>query len=498
MGRCLLIAVLLVAWPLGLAGHDGNNDPAVIHACLNPGNLSVRIIPASASCRPNEIGIHWNIIGPAGPKGDPGPQGPQGVPGPQGAQGLPGAQGVAGPKGDPGPQGIAGVQGLPGGKGDKGDAGAAGPKGDTGAAGPQGPQGIQGLRGETGATGAAGPKGDQGPIGPAGPIGPEGPQGPAGNTGAQGSVGPQGPPGASCTPIELLQFRSDAVEYPAGRATFSVAKRGASGAPATFQVLTSTGIGVEFETQYNPATRQWSQSRRTFPEVQMLLSAGDAASFAILDDWAAATGGTVTFDVAVEVAAATPHYQKLEMPATIDAKTGQLVSPALVALGPPTRMQTAPGTTVFARALSFVPVSVVLSDFSPAGTPSLLIGQTDLSVDGQAAVSGISTLLFQPGAVRVVPSGTDLGLVRVRLANNPVIAAQVTALLAQSSGVSFRIERDIAYSTAVDEYHYQNVLVRSVNVMVGLFENAQMGPAYLPAVEITFQPTTPPTLRFGS
>ena len=73
------------------------------------------------------------VVGPAGPKGEPGVQGPKGDPGLQGLQGVQGLQG------DPGLQGLQGVQG------------------------PQGDQGVQGLQGNPG---GQGPQGGPGPEGP--------------------------------------------------------------------------------------------------------------------------------------------------------------------------------------------------------------------------------------------------------------------------------------------------------------------------------------------
>src|SRR3954447_14918169 len=121
--------VLLAALPLvlvtgtALAAHPDGRKPssAVIYSCVKKKTGLVRIVAASASCRPGEASVAWNA---------------------QGARGAAGAAGAAGPQGPAGP------------------AGAAGGKGDTGAAGSAGP---------AGAVGPAGPAGPAGPVGPAGP-----------------------------------------------------------------------------------------------------------------------------------------------------------------------------------------------------------------------------------------------------------------------------------------------------------------------------------------
>ena len=104
----------------------------VICGCYKKQNGQLRIVNSPNDCRPSEVAISWNLIGPEGPQG---PQGEQGPVGPQG------------PKGDPGPQGPAGADG------EQGPAGPQGLKGDKGDTGPQGPEGPQGIQGEQGPPG---------------------------------------------------------------------------------------------------------------------------------------------------------------------------------------------------------------------------------------------------------------------------------------------------------------------------------------------------------
>src|SRR5262249_19770685 len=120
---------------VSVSAHAGNNDPNVIHACVNNVSMLIRDVGVVGACLTPERAEHWAIIGPSGPQGPAGPAG---------------AQGPAGPIGPQGP---------------------AGPKGDRGSQGPSGPQGP------------AGPAGAQGPAGPTGPSGPSGPAGPSGMTG---------------------------------------------------------------------------------------------------------------------------------------------------------------------------------------------------------------------------------------------------------------------------------------------------------------------------
>src|SRR3954469_23063735 len=111
--------VLLAALPLvlvtgaALAAHPDGRKPssAVIYSCVKKKTGLVRIVAASASCRPGESSVAWNG---------------------QGARGADGAAGAAGPQGPAGPAGVAGAKGA------TGSAGAAGPGGAVGPAGPAG------------------------------------------------------------------------------------------------------------------------------------------------------------------------------------------------------------------------------------------------------------------------------------------------------------------------------------------------------------------------
>jgi hypothetical protein len=67
----LFVLSLLLTASVGLAA-----DPAVIEACVNPGNGNLRIVDASVACHSNETRVQWNVAGPAGP---PGPAGADGV-----------------------------------------------------------------------------------------------------------------------------------------------------------------------------------------------------------------------------------------------------------------------------------------------------------------------------------------------------------------------------------------------------------------------------------
>jgi hypothetical protein len=64
--------------------HAGNDDPNVIHACINNGSKIVRIVGVSEACLPGETPAHWGI------------QGPQGLPGINGTNGTNGTNGADG------------------------------------------------------------------------------------------------------------------------------------------------------------------------------------------------------------------------------------------------------------------------------------------------------------------------------------------------------------------------------------------------------------------
>jgi hypothetical protein len=65
----------------------------VINGCYQKNNGQLRIVKTADECRPSELFIQWNEVGPAGPKGPPGPQGAQGPAGPTGRQGPAGPSG---------------------------------------------------------------------------------------------------------------------------------------------------------------------------------------------------------------------------------------------------------------------------------------------------------------------------------------------------------------------------------------------------------------------
>jgi Protein of unknown function (DUF1566)/Collagen triple helix repeat (20 copies) len=184
-------ALLFMAIPAIVGAHEGNDDPNVIHACVNNSSKIARIVGVTGSCLGPQSGwpetaVHWDITGPSGP------QGPRGAIGLTGATGPQGPIGPQGTKGDAGVAGPQGAQGPAGPKGDTGAAGAIGPQGTTGAhgaAGDAGPQGPAGAKGDTGAAGAIGPQGATGAQGVAGDTGPQGPAGAAGAAGSPGTPG---------------------------------------------------------------------------------------------------------------------------------------------------------------------------------------------------------------------------------------------------------------------------------------------------------------------
>lgn len=90
----------------GVAWSAIPDSGGVIHGCYQKQQGMLRVIDdAAGTCRPAEVAISWNTVGP---QGTPGPQGEQGPPGPQGPQGEQGSQGEQGPQGPEGPQGPQG------------------------------------------------------------------------------------------------------------------------------------------------------------------------------------------------------------------------------------------------------------------------------------------------------------------------------------------------------------------------------------------------------
>src|SRR5262245_2130232 len=82
-----MLFVILAAFPPDVGAHAGNNDPLVIHACINNSDKSVRIVGVGGNCITSpaskaETASHWAITGPAGIQGPPGLQGPPGPTGP--------------------------------------------------------------------------------------------------------------------------------------------------------------------------------------------------------------------------------------------------------------------------------------------------------------------------------------------------------------------------------------------------------------------------------
>ena len=73
--------------------------PAVLEACVNPGNGNLRLVGPGTACHRNETRVNWNIEGPVGPVGPAGPTGPAGPQGPAGEDGVDGVNGVDGADG---------------------------------------------------------------------------------------------------------------------------------------------------------------------------------------------------------------------------------------------------------------------------------------------------------------------------------------------------------------------------------------------------------------
>jgi len=71
-------------------------DQNVLTGCYQKNNGQLRIVTSASQCRPSEVAISWNKLGPQGPAGPVGPAGPAGPAGPIGPEGPQGPAGSAG------------------------------------------------------------------------------------------------------------------------------------------------------------------------------------------------------------------------------------------------------------------------------------------------------------------------------------------------------------------------------------------------------------------
>jgi len=65
-------------------------DQNVLTGCYQKINGQLRIVTSASQCRPSEVAISWNKLGPQGPAGPAGPAGPIGPAGPEGPAGSAG------------------------------------------------------------------------------------------------------------------------------------------------------------------------------------------------------------------------------------------------------------------------------------------------------------------------------------------------------------------------------------------------------------------------
>jgi len=70
---------------MALTTWASTSSPAVLEACVNPGNGMMRLVESSTPCHANETRVSWNSEGPVGPAGPTGPTGPTGAQGPPGS-----------------------------------------------------------------------------------------------------------------------------------------------------------------------------------------------------------------------------------------------------------------------------------------------------------------------------------------------------------------------------------------------------------------------------
>jgi len=78
----------LAAQPSAASAGVGSPMATTFYGCVNNSTGAIRIVSSGTTCKSSEHKIHWNQVGPQGPKGAQGPPGVQGPPGPQGPPGI--------------------------------------------------------------------------------------------------------------------------------------------------------------------------------------------------------------------------------------------------------------------------------------------------------------------------------------------------------------------------------------------------------------------------
>jgi hypothetical protein len=92
-------ALALASIPAIASAHGGNNDPNIVHACVNNTTKVVRVVGHLDLCisQPTskaETPAHWDIQGPPGPPGTNGTNGANGIDGTNGVDGTNGLDGI--------------------------------------------------------------------------------------------------------------------------------------------------------------------------------------------------------------------------------------------------------------------------------------------------------------------------------------------------------------------------------------------------------------------
>jgi hypothetical protein len=80
MNRLKNVFLMLCALGMGFVGSSvatlvSADGGTIIHACLNPGNGTIYVVPPNQACGQNQTALDWNIQGPQGPQGVQGPEG---------------------------------------------------------------------------------------------------------------------------------------------------------------------------------------------------------------------------------------------------------------------------------------------------------------------------------------------------------------------------------------------------------------------------------------